>query len=72
MRNTANLGRLRRGKGSVLRETLLALAKPDQVAADIERAVEKGRCIVYTRWHWWPIMMIVRHLPWFVFRRLKI
>ena len=47
-------------------------AKPDQVAADIERAVEKGRRIVYTPWFWWPIMMIVRHLPWFVFRRLKI
>jgi short-subunit dehydrogenase len=47
-------------------------AKPDQVAADIERAVEKGRRIVYTPWFWWPIMMIIRHLPWFVFRRLKI
>jgi short-subunit dehydrogenase len=46
--------------------------KPDQVAADIERAVEKGRRIVYTPWFWWPIMMIIRHLPWFVFRRLKI
>jgi len=47
-------------------------AEPDQVAADIERAVEKGRRIVYTPWFWWPIMMIIRHLPWFVFRRLKI
>ena len=47
-------------------------AKPDQVAADIQRAVEKGRRIVYTPWFWWPIMMIIRHLPWFVFRRLKI
>jgi short-subunit dehydrogenase len=45
-------------------------AKPDQVAADIGRAVEKGRRIVYTPWFWWPIMMIIRHLPWFVFRRL--
>jgi short-subunit dehydrogenase len=47
-------------------------AKPDRVAADIERAVEKGRRIVYTPWFWWPIIMIIRHLPWFVFRRLKI
>jgi len=47
-------------------------AKPDQVAADIERAVEKGRRIVYTPWFWWPIMLIIRHVPWFVFRRLKI
>jgi short-subunit dehydrogenase len=47
-------------------------AKPDQIAADIERAVAKGRRVVYTPWFWWFIMMIIRHLPWFVFRRLKI
>jgi decaprenylphospho-beta-D-erythro-pentofuranosid-2-ulose 2-reductase len=47
-------------------------ASPDQVAADIERAVAKGRRVLYTPWFWWVIMMIIRHLPWFVFRRLKI
>jgi len=47
-------------------------AAPDTVAADIERAVEKGRRVVYTPWFWWPIMAIIRHLPWFVFKRLKI
>jgi short-subunit dehydrogenase len=45
---------------------------PDKVAADIARAVAKGRRVVYTPWFWWPIMAIIRHLPWFVFRRLKI
>jgi len=47
-------------------------ATPDRVAADIERAVAKGRRVVYTPWLWWVIMMIIRHLPWFIFRRLKI
>jgi decaprenylphospho-beta-D-erythro-pentofuranosid-2-ulose 2-reductase len=47
-------------------------ATPDRVAADIERAVGKGRRVVYSPWFWWVIMMIIRHLPWFVFRRLKI
>jgi short-subunit dehydrogenase len=47
-------------------------ATPDQVARDIERAVNKGKRVVYTPWFWWVIMMIIRHLPWFVFRRLKI
>jgi len=47
-------------------------ATPDQVAVDIERAVAKGRRVIYTPWFWWVIMMIIRHLPWFVFRRLKI
>lgn len=47
-------------------------ATPDTVAADIARAVKKGRRVVYTPWFWWPIMAIIRHLPWFVFKRLKI
>jgi decaprenylphospho-beta-D-erythro-pentofuranosid-2-ulose 2-reductase len=47
-------------------------ATPDRIAADIERAVAKRRRVVYTPWFWWIIMMIIRHLPWFVFRRLKI
>lgn len=45
---------------------------PDRVAADIERAVRRGTRVVYTPWFWWPIMAIIRRLPWFVFRRLKI
>ena len=47
-------------------------ATPDRVAADIVRAVTNGHRVVYTPWFWWVIMMIIRHLPWFVFRRLKI
>ena len=47
-------------------------AKPERVAADIERAVDRGRAVVYTPWFWWPIMMIIRHLPRFIFYRLKI
>ncbi|MGO9895635.1 MAG: SDR family NAD(P)-dependent oxidoreductase [Bryobacteraceae bacterium] len=47
-------------------------ATPERVAADIERAVDRGRTIVYTPWFWWPIMMVIRHLPRFVFNRLKI
>ena len=47
-------------------------SSPDRVAADIERAVRRGARVVYTPWFWWPIMAIIRRLPWFVFRRLKI
>jgi NAD(P)-dependent dehydrogenase (short-subunit alcohol dehydrogenase family) len=45
---------------------------PDRVAADIERAVRRGTRVVYTPWFWRPIMAVIRRLPWFVFRRLKI
>src|SRR5262245_17223388 len=44
---------------------------PERVAADIHKAVARGRRRLYTPWFWWPIMLIIRHLPWFVFRRLK-
>jgi short-subunit dehydrogenase len=47
-------------------------ATPEQVAVDLERAVDRGRALVYTPWFWWPIMMIIRHLPRFIFHRLKI
>jgi decaprenylphospho-beta-D-erythro-pentofuranosid-2-ulose 2-reductase len=47
-------------------------ATPDQVAADIERGIAKGRRVIYTPWFWGMIMMIIRHLPWFVYKRLKV
>jgi decaprenylphospho-beta-D-erythro-pentofuranosid-2-ulose 2-reductase len=45
---------------------------PERIAADMERAVRRGARVVYSPWFWWPIMAIIRRLPWFVFRRLKI
>jgi decaprenylphospho-beta-D-erythro-pentofuranosid-2-ulose 2-reductase len=45
---------------------------PDRIAADMARAVQRGRRVVYSPWFWWPIMAVIRALPWFVFRRLKI
>jgi len=47
-------------------------AMPDRIAADIERAADRGRAVVYSPWFWWPLMMIIRHLPRFIFHRLKI
>jgi short-subunit dehydrogenase len=46
-------------------------AKPDQVARDIARAVDRHAAVVYTPWFWRPIMLIIRMLPNFVFNRLK-
>jgi decaprenylphospho-beta-D-erythro-pentofuranosid-2-ulose 2-reductase len=44
---------------------------PEQVADDMHRAVRKGRRSLYTPWFWGLIMLIIRCLPWFVFRRMK-
>jgi short-subunit dehydrogenase len=47
-------------------------AEPEQVAADIIKAWEKGRNTLYTRWFWRWIMLIITHLPECVFKRTKL
>jgi decaprenylphospho-beta-D-erythro-pentofuranosid-2-ulose 2-reductase len=47
-------------------------ASPDTVAAGIVHAMESGAGEVYLPWFWWPIMFVIRHLPWAIFSRLKI
>jgi short-subunit dehydrogenase len=38
-------------------------AQPDRVAADIVRAVQKDRAVLYTPWFWAGIMGVIRSLP---------
>lgn len=45
---------------------------PDQVARDIVNAVNSRRGTVYTPWYWLFIMLIIRHLPEPIFKRLPI
>jgi decaprenylphospho-beta-D-erythro-pentofuranosid-2-ulose 2-reductase len=47
-------------------------ARADHVAADIDRAMRRGQRVLYTPWYWRPIMLVIRHLPWFLFGRLKV
>lgn len=47
-------------------------AKPDKVARDIKRAVDRNAAVVYTPWFWRLIMLIIRSMPQFLFNRLKI
>ena len=49
-----------------------ALAPVEQVAADIVRGMDRGQRVVYTPGVWRVIMWVIRHLPFVVFRRLKI
>jgi decaprenylphospho-beta-D-erythro-pentofuranosid-2-ulose 2-reductase len=44
-------------------------AEPDRVAADIVRAVERRRAVLYTPWFWRPILAVVRLLPRPLFHR---
>ena len=47
-------------------------AKPEQVARDIVGGMDKGRSVVYTPGFWRLIMLIIKHIPEFVFVKLKL
>jgi len=47
-------------------------AKPEGIARGIVRAADRGRSVVYLPGFWLPIMLIIRHIPEFVFKRIKL
>lgn len=47
-------------------------AKPASVARDIVSAIDRGRAVAYTPWFWRWIMLVIRHIPEFVFNRIKL
>jgi short-subunit dehydrogenase len=47
-------------------------AQPDRVAAGIVQAIDRGRTIVYLPWFWRWIMLVIRHIPEPLFKRLKL
>lgn len=47
-------------------------ASPEKVARDIDRAIAKGRRVIYTPWFWRWIMLIIRSVPTAVFHRTRL
>jgi short-subunit dehydrogenase len=47
-------------------------AKPDVIATGIVHAIDKRRSVVYLPWFWQPIMLVIRHIPEFVFKKIKL
>lgn len=47
-------------------------AKPEQIARGIAGAVDKRRAVAYLPWFWWGIMQVIKNIPEFVFRRIKL
>jgi decaprenylphospho-beta-D-erythro-pentofuranosid-2-ulose 2-reductase len=43
---------------------------PEQVAGDVLRAIQKGSPVVYTPFMWRWVMLVIRHLPRFVMRKI--
>jgi len=47
-------------------------AKPDAVAAGIARAIDKRRNVVYLPGFWALIMLVIKHIPEAIFKKLKL
>jgi len=47
-------------------------AQPEQVAQNIIKAINSSRNTLYTPWFWWGIMFIIRNIPEFIFKKLKL
>ena len=47
-------------------------ATPEKVAADIYRAYENGKPVIYTKWFWKWIMLVIVHIPERIFQKLKL
>ncbi|GIX42730.1 MAG: short-chain dehydrogenase [Leptospiraceae bacterium] len=50
----------------------LLTAKPEEVAKDIFKAAMKEKNVIYTKWFWKYIMLIIKYLPEFIFKRLSL
>jgi decaprenylphospho-beta-D-erythro-pentofuranosid-2-ulose 2-reductase len=47
-------------------------AKPDQVAKRIHSAIERKNNVIYVLSIWFWIMLVIRLIPEFIFKRLKL
>jgi short-subunit dehydrogenase len=47
-------------------------AQPEVVAKDIYTAQQKGKNILYTKWIWRWIMLIIRNIPEFQFKKMSL
>lgn len=47
-------------------------AQPEEVAMSIVKAIDKKRNVVYVPWFWQVIMLIIRHIPEFIFKKLSL
>jgi short-subunit dehydrogenase len=50
----------------------LLTAQPEEVAKDIFKAAAAKKNVIYTKWFWRYIMFIIRNIPEFIFKKLKL
>lgn len=47
------------------------MAAPEAVAEDIRNGLRKRRNVIYTRKIWWLIMLVIRHIPEPIFKKMS-
>ena len=47
-------------------------AQPEEVARNIYKTQQKGKNILYTKWMWRWIMLIIKYIPEFMFKKMSI
>lgn len=47
-------------------------AQPEEVAEDIYNAQQKGKNVLYAKWMWRWVMLIIRNIPEFQFKKMSI
>jgi len=47
-------------------------ATPEKIAEDMDKTLEKGGTVLYTPWFWRYIMLIIKHVPDFVFKKMSL
>jgi len=47
-------------------------AKPDQIAKGIVHAIDHRRAVAYLPGFWWIIMFVIKSIPEYMFRRIKL
>ena len=50
----------------------LLWVKPESIAVGIKNAIEKRKTVVYLPWFWRWIMLVIKFIPDFIFRRLPL
>lgn len=45
---------------------------PERVAQNINNAIMKNKCCIYTPWFWKYIMFFIKYIPEFIFKRISI
>ena len=48
------------------------MAQPEEVAKDIYNAQQNEKSVLYTKWIWRWIMLVIRSIPEFQFRKMNI